>query len=216
MVTRQQRKEQAAEHRRQQILDAALRVFSDKGYGAATVPDIAREAGVAVGTIYNYYDSKRDLLMSLIASYVVTKPFVGLLEQTLEVDDRTFLSSLIEDRLASIMENIDSFLFLLTEVQREPALREQYTEQVLWPILVLLEKYLESRIASGTFRPLDTGITARALGGMMIGLILLWRLEGERSPCQSSPRRDLANQLADLVLTGLRTSPTEQIVYHSA
>jgi AcrR family transcriptional regulator len=69
MVTRQERKGQAAKYRRQQILDAALSVFSKKGYGEATVPDIAREAGVAVGTIYNYYDSKRDLLMSLIASW---------------------------------------------------------------------------------------------------------------------------------------------------
>jgi hypothetical protein len=86
-------------------------------------------------------------------------------------------------------------------------LRERYTEQVLWPVLVLLEKYLESRTASGIFRAIDTGVTARALGGMMLGFILLWRFEGERSPCHGVPHRELASQLADLVLTGLRSSP---------
>ena len=44
---------QATERKRKQILNAALAVFSQKGYGESTVPDIAREAGVAVGTIYN-------------------------------------------------------------------------------------------------------------------------------------------------------------------
>ena len=74
MARREERKEQITEYRQKQILDAALAVFSRKGYGEATIPDIAREAGVAVGTIYNYYESKRDLLVSLVDAYVVTEP----------------------------------------------------------------------------------------------------------------------------------------------
>ncbi|UCC59871.1 MAG: helix-turn-helix transcriptional regulator [Dehalococcoidia bacterium] len=89
MGTRLERKERITEQRKQQILDAALTIFSRKGFGEATVPDIAHEAGIAVGTIYNYYQSKRDLLVSLLANYVFTQPFVMLLEQSLETDDIT-------------------------------------------------------------------------------------------------------------------------------
>jgi AcrR family transcriptional regulator len=74
MASRSQRRELLTEHRRKQILNAALTVFSRKGYGEATIPDIAREAEVAVGTIYNYYPSKREILMSVLASRVLSEP----------------------------------------------------------------------------------------------------------------------------------------------
>ena len=205
MGTRLERKERITEQRRQQILDAALTVFSRKGYGEATVPDIAREAGIAVGTIYNYYQSKRDLLVSLFTNYVFTQPFVMLLEQSLETDDITFFRSVIEDRLNFGFENMDRFFFLMSEVQRDPELRHQYAHEVLWPVLVLLEKYLEARISSGAFRPLDISVVSRALGGMMIGFLLLCRIEGDEGPCLSIPRRELAAMMADLVLKGLQT-----------
>ncbi len=206
MGTRTERKERITEQRTQQILDAALSVFSRKGYGEATMPDIAREAGVAVGTIYNYYESKRELLVSLLASYVSAQPFVRLLEQALETDDRTFLTSVIRDRLDFGFENIDWFFFLMSEVQRDPELRRLYAQEVLGPLLVLLEKHLESRVAAGSFRPVDAGLVARILGGMMIGFLALCRIEGEDSPCQHVPRSELAATMAGLVLTGLNAS----------
>ncbi|MEX2372918.1 MAG: TetR/AcrR family transcriptional regulator [Dehalococcoidia bacterium] len=53
------------EERRQEILDAARRVFVGKGYPAATVNDIAAEAGVAAGSIYRYFASKADLIAAV-------------------------------------------------------------------------------------------------------------------------------------------------------
>src|SRR5437660_12011340 len=51
--------------KRERILDAAVRVFAEKGFFGAKVSEIAREAGVADGTIYLYFKSKDDLLISL-------------------------------------------------------------------------------------------------------------------------------------------------------
>src|SRR3989442_1797035 len=50
-----------AEERREQILDAALRVFSEKGFAGASIRDIAREAGITEGLIYHYFESKDQL-----------------------------------------------------------------------------------------------------------------------------------------------------------
>ena len=204
MGTRTERKERITEQRTQQILDAALSVFSMKGYGEATMPDIAREAGVAVGTIYNYYEGKRELLVSLLAGYVSTQPFIRMLERTLEADDRTFLSAVIRERLDFGFENIDRFFFLMSEVQRDPELRRLYAQEVLWPVLVLLEKYLESRVEAGSFRQANAGLVARALGGMMIGFLALCRIEGEGGPCWQASHDDLADGMADLLLMGLQ------------
>ena len=57
---------QAAEVRRETVLDAVIRVFGRTSYRAAGTADIAREAGVAEPTIYRYFDSKRDLYLTAL------------------------------------------------------------------------------------------------------------------------------------------------------
>ena len=52
--------------RRTQILDAATRVFASKGFNRSTIRDVAQDAGVADGTIYNYFANKTDLLFGLL------------------------------------------------------------------------------------------------------------------------------------------------------
>src|SRR5207302_4299670 len=55
-----------ADARRAQLLDAAKRVFARRGYPAANIADICEEAGVARGTIYQYFRNKRDVLIALL------------------------------------------------------------------------------------------------------------------------------------------------------
>jgi AcrR family transcriptional regulator len=57
---------QAAEVRRETVLDAAIRVFGRTSYRAAGTAEIAREAGIAEPTIYRYFDSKRDLYLAAL------------------------------------------------------------------------------------------------------------------------------------------------------
>jgi AcrR family transcriptional regulator len=64
------KREQMREERRQQILEAALVVFGQKGFHAANVSDVAAQAGVSQGTIYWYFESKDDLLEAALLSFV--------------------------------------------------------------------------------------------------------------------------------------------------
>lgn len=198
-------KEQLTEQRRKQILDAALAVFSRKGYGEATIPDIAREGGVAVGTIYNYYPSKRDILVSIMADRVLTQPFRELMEQSPELDDTSFFRALVQERLTMLSQNADKFLFVAAEMYRDQEVRRQWVRQVAQPALGQAEKRVQSRIASGAFRPMRTEVAVRALAGMGIGFAVLTMIEGEDGPCYRLPPEDLAAQLADMVLLGLKT-----------
>lgn len=61
----QERKEREKERRRQQIIIAAKRVFSDKGFSKATMEDIAKEAELSSGTLYLYFKNKEELYASL-------------------------------------------------------------------------------------------------------------------------------------------------------
>ncbi|NJM77475.1 MAG: helix-turn-helix transcriptional regulator [Acaryochloridaceae cyanobacterium RU_4_10] len=58
--------EQLIVARRNQILDAAAKVFAEKGFHPATIRDVAREASIADGTIYNYFKNKSALLLGIL------------------------------------------------------------------------------------------------------------------------------------------------------
>ena len=191
-----------AVQRENQILEAALAVFSRKGYDKSTVPDIACEAGIAVGTIYNYYPSKRDVLVAITDKYIVA-PFKELVENPPQNDAFGFIAAIMENRLNFGIEGVEKFLPLLLEVQRDNELRSNYAEKVIRPVMDMMEKLVESRIKAGAFRDANPAVVTRAIGGMVLGFMLLYRIEGEKSPINSIERHKLANELASLVFTGL-------------
>ena len=75
--TREERKEVITRQRRQQILDAALDIFSRKGFTQATTAEIARTAGIAEGTIYKYFQNKRELMVAVIKTFAAGR-LIGL------------------------------------------------------------------------------------------------------------------------------------------
>jgi AcrR family transcriptional regulator len=203
MASREDRKKQITKHRREQILEAAVSVFSRLGFDRATIPDIAKEAGISVGTIYNYYPSKRDLLVAITNKYII-EPFSTIIKQSRTLEDAEFIAAIMENRLEFGLENVNRFMPLLSEVQRDPELRRSYTEQVIQPIMNLMEPLIATRIKEGAFRDIDPAIVTRASGGMMVGFMLLYRIEGEKSPIRGIDYKKLAGELAGLLLNGLR------------
>lgn len=203
MVKRENRKEQIARQRQQQILEAALRVFSKHGFDRATIPDIAREAGISVGTIYNYYESKRDLLVEIANKYVM-EPFTEIIKHGNTEDDTAFITTIMENRLNFGLDNAGTFLPMFNEVQKDDELRKTYNEKVLRPVLNVIENFLKNSTEDGAFRKTNARISTRAVAGMIIGFMILYRFEGEDSPVHTMDRRKIAAELADLIYNGLR------------
>jgi AcrR family transcriptional regulator len=203
--TRQERKESITKMRKQQILDAALKVFAKKGFTEATTTEIAQEAGVAEGTIYNYFPSKRDLLIAVVKTFVMTESFLNIFEHAEETDYPAFLMAIMNNRMDFIEDSEKNRLFLLMgEIIRDPELRMIYDQQVIKPIMNQMEKYLENKAAKGEFRSVNNGVVTRALGGMVLGLLLLTLLEGESSPLKDMPRQNLAAEIVQLVMKGIQ------------
>jgi AcrR family transcriptional regulator len=88
--------------RRRQILDAAIRVFARQGFHACRVSDIAREAGVAYGLVYHYFDSKEQILNELFA-----ERWSLMLSAIEEVDERSIPAREKLDAVAGFI--IDSY-----------------------------------------------------------------------------------------------------------
>jgi TetR/AcrR family fatty acid metabolism transcriptional regulator len=91
----------------QQIIEAAVRVFARKGYYNSRVSDIAREAGIAAGTIYLYFKTKDDILVTLFRDKMAE--FVGALRKAIagEPDAASKVRRLVSLHFSMLEENPD-------------------------------------------------------------------------------------------------------------
>src|SRR4051812_32124839 len=94
--------EQLISARRNQILDAATAVFSEKGFHRATIRDVAQAAGVADGTIYNYFDNKAALILGILHRLNQTPEREGHFAQASEMGLDEWALQYMKQRYAAI------------------------------------------------------------------------------------------------------------------
>ena len=202
-------RERLIEERRNQILDAAALLFARKGYKGATIREIAHEAGVAEGTIYNYFDSKHDLLISLPQriSWPLVSSFVRSAHSRgpdAVADDEEQMVQLLQASMSSIQQHTDAVKVLLAYIPfMEEEIQSQFLEQttLFFTRIFDLEGFLQSRIEAGTFRPLDTAIAARAFVGMVLVFILSQEILPGRKVIPMS-HEEIAREIVQLFLYG--------------
>jgi AcrR family transcriptional regulator len=99
--------------RREQIVGAATRVFAQKGFRRATIREVAREAGVSEGTIYNYFEDKDALLMAILDGLNETERRAEDFEEGMATDFQGFLEEYLRRRVSLIWENREIFRVVL-------------------------------------------------------------------------------------------------------
>ncbi len=209
MADRETRKKEITTKRQRQILDAATEVFIRKGFSAATIPEIAREAGVAAGTIYLYYPNKRDLFIASIADMMVI-PLVTIFNRASGSRFPATIKEVLIDRLKFFQSDfLPKFLFLIGEIQRDPDLKKMFVDKLIHPFITVMEGMYRQRIESGEFRQMDPALIVRMIGGMMIGTTLLRGLEEESSPLNRLPQEQVADEIMNFILYGLMKRPDD-------
>ena len=196
-------KEQVTEARRTQILMGAAQVFAKKGFHRATTKEIARAAGVAEGTIYNYFDSKRELLLAMIQT-LATQTLQNAIQDNPPDDPKVFLRMVMLDRVNLAQSHGQIIAPLLAEVFSDAVLREEIYHRIAMPLAALVENYIERQIAAGVFRPVNPVVVTRALmGAMMINIGIL--LTGMDERYEEISPQTLVDELVSLVINGLLT-----------
>jgi AcrR family transcriptional regulator len=207
MADRKLRKDQITEQREEQILKAALKVFTQQGYAAATIPEIAGEAGVAVGTIYNYYAGKRELFIAVMKTLIFTGPFLELKVNMLKSNITSGFKQIIQDRLNLMETEPGSHIpFLMSEILRDPEIKSLWVEEFIQPLFTQIETVYCDIVTSGGLRHIEPSVASRALCGMIIGFNMLRFLEGDKSPIKQLSQEELSCILADFILFGLTPS----------
>jgi AcrR family transcriptional regulator len=186
--------------RRTQILDAATRVFASKGFNRATIRDVAQAAGVADGTIYNYFANKTDLLFGLLDRLNDTERRPASLAQVEDASIPEFFRAYLRERVDALWSNADLFRAVLPELLANPELRARYHDEVIAPTMALGEAAFEGMAASGMIRGLDLPLSMRILAGSVLGLMVL-QLLGDTT--LAARWHEIPDAVADLLLPGL-------------
>jgi AcrR family transcriptional regulator len=193
--------------RKTQILDAAAKVFAEKGFHRATIKDIARTAGIADGTIYTYFANKTAVLVGLLNRLNETEQRAMHFEQGALQDTRSFMVAYLRQRLNFIFDNAEMMRAVLPEMLVNAELREIYLQQIIEPTMALGERYYQSMIERGQIRNIDPPLTVRAIAGIVLGL-LIFSLLGDT---QISERKDeLPEVLTALIFDGIHPPEYEK------
>ena len=189
------------DRRRAQILAAASRVFARQGFHRTTVREVAREAGIADGTIYLYFASKQELLLALLGQLGRVGERPADFAELAGEDARASLDSYLRRRFEDLGDWRQLFAAVFPEVLADPGLRAAQTAQTA-PAFEAVEAELARRMQVGELPPLDPALLARAAAATVLGLLVLDVLG---DPVVNTRWGELPAFLARLWFEGLRS-----------
>ncbi|MEX2494723.1 MAG: TetR/AcrR family transcriptional regulator [Woeseia sp.] len=143
------------EDRPQEITEAALAAFAEKGYAATRVTDVARRAGVSKGLLYLYFRTKEELFKAVIKSFI--SPQIEALRREIEgtrLSAEDYLRGPFLDFAKKVPKSPARILLrlMVAEGQKHPDLTGWYHEQVVAQGLAALRSLIERGVKNGEFR----------------------------------------------------------------
>jgi AcrR family transcriptional regulator len=184
------------EQRRQEIIETVIPLFIEKGFIETSMRQIAKAVGVGKSTLYDYFDSKDDIIV-----YVAQKHLDSLIrraEAVLEEEGNAadHLQRIMQMHLAFLLENRAFYLRFMAEAQRLKIESQQRLQVNRYAYQDLVKRLIETGIQQGCFRPIDATMAMKTIISMMTPVVYTSRPSG-------TPEEMLAAGM-DLILNGLQ------------
>jgi AcrR family transcriptional regulator len=200
--------ERRPDERPNELLDAALRIFAERGYGNTRLEDIAAAVGVTKGTIYHYFETKEDLLRQAIEHnhervFLPLEQGIRDRQGPVSATIRLFLRRAFGGNMDQTRQSV--LTLLVQGVAREvPHVYQRWLEAGPARAWQLLAELIEEGKASGEFRKdVDSDVAARVTISGLI-LQLAWQQFGKGAPSVAIDRDQLIDSTSEFLLHGLR------------
>ncbi len=190
----------------QRILQAAVKIFAEKGFYKAKISEIAREAGVADGTIYLYFKNKDDILIQLFEEEMdrMIESMRGELSRFEEPLEK--LKAFVRRHLGVVEENPRLAEVIQVELRQSNKFVKNYTNRKFQEYLNLVEEIIREGQQRGVLRPdIEPSIAKRVIFGALDEMSTFWVLSKKRS----HPAQDVVRQVTDMVICGVVHQGTE-------
>jgi TetR/AcrR family fatty acid metabolism transcriptional regulator len=181
------------------ILRAAIKVFAQGGFFNSKVADVAKEAGVADGTVYLYFKNKDDILVSIF-NHVMDEALSGGRKQLEAVQDPVEkLKRIICAHLDTLGRDRNLAIVFQVELRSSTKFMQQFSATKVSEYLELIRGVIEEGQRSGVFRKnINTTIASKVLFGALDEMATNWVLSRKRYSLVST-----ADAVIDLVLRGI-------------
>jgi TetR/AcrR family fatty acid metabolism transcriptional regulator len=187
----------------QRIMDAAIKVFAEQGFHKATISQVAREAGVADGTIYIYFKNKADILDNFFNNRTrqVFQRFRETVEQAPDAEAK--LRNLMHRHLYEFQRDRDMAVVFQREALQARYVADKYIRDISKMYLDILGEIIEQGQQEGRIRKdFQAGLVKRMILGTVNEVINTWVTAEGRYELVS-----MADPLVDLYLKGIGRKP---------
>jgi TetR/AcrR family fatty acid metabolism transcriptional regulator len=183
------------------IIMAATRVFAKKGFFHARISDIAKEAGVADGTVYIYFESKDAILIAIFEDQMKAVLENMVMQLSREPDPLRKLEAFAFTHLDLIEQNPDMAEIIQVELRQSGRFIKHYKNEQFLRYLDLIEEIVREGQRVGIFkRGVIPAVFKRAFFGALDEMSRLWVLSSRRP----YDIRTAARQISDYFITGIR------------
>jgi TetR/AcrR family transcriptional regulator, fatty acid metabolism regulator protein len=178
---------QARAHDRQRrILDAALSVFTRRGYGAASVDEIAGESATSKGGVYFHFPSKQSIfraLLDLAAARLMRK-----IEEAIEAESEPVAraDAALVAVLTTFAEHRSLARLFMVEALGAGAEFQHRLLAIHEDFISVIKHHLDEAVTTGVIDPVDTTIVSRAWFGALNEIILHWVMTKEPEPLETT------------------------------
>lgn len=197
----QTRRERRIERRRSEIVAAAAQVFAEKGYAHTTTKELADAADMAEGTLYNYFDGKREILLAILNEMCV--PIDALLQDAQPAKTREDFVRVVESGLEIFVSQLHFTRTLLTEIWVDDVILNDLVIGRLQYIGQAIQSFIVKGVEAGNFRPIAPETVTLIILGAFVALIAPV-LRGKQPTPTPDERHNLAQTAVDVLLDGLR------------
>lgn len=185
--------------KRGRILEAAIKMFAERGFHTATVAEIAREAGVADGTIYLYFKSKEDLLLRLFDEKMTELTAEARTEVEGQRTAPEKLRRFIQLHLSLVERNPDLASVLIVELRQSAQFLRAADRNKLAAYADVIAEVVRAGQESGELdATVSPGTVKRAMFGALDELALAWLVGGRKTTLKKT-----AAEVAEWFVRGL-------------
>jgi AcrR family transcriptional regulator len=183
-----------------EILEAAATVFAQQGYDRATTREIAALAGVSEGTLYRYFDSKRDILLA-----VIDQTGESWMHDLDDIEPGTFdevLTQMMAQRMHAANRHPLTIL-TLQQAMLDPEVGRHFDVRIAEAQDHIMERFRQL-VEAGALRPIAPFVAEEAFGSIIMGLTIGMELATRGWHREPLPPEEISRAMIDVLMNGLR------------
>lgn len=198
----------AGDERREQILKATMRLFSESGFRGTTTKEIAKAAGISEATVFKHFANKEELYTDILdhkaCNHGLENPFEEIAEELEAKDDFGVFYGMAVNAFRHHREDRDFIRLLLFSALEGHDLARMFFESYVAGMYEFLSGYIRQRQKDGAFREIEPKVVVRSFVGMMIHHSLSNTLWDTEQKLLKISDEDAAREFATILLDGIK------------